>query len=301
MGNYMNSKESVQKAISVTEPFAIFSDSHVKVIKFLTYITSLYSVAVRAVDLHLAEVEAINTGVKLPQENNTNRVFDIEEKVTFVEEIQKDLWNVIMLTEDESYIAELLLCRIVESFLAYLSDLLILIFKTKPEILRSTKTEQLEFILQFQTMEELIAALSEKKANELAYQSLTDISKYFEDKLGLPIFDTVEAKELTCTLSEIRNVIVHARGTITSIFKKRLPNYSGEIGGKIALNLSEVAEHTDFLARLALNLDNQASSKFNLIKQPIDSSLEEVEYIQRNVAAFPEVSERLFRPISGKE
>src|SRR5713226_8225059 len=47
---------------------------------------------------------------------------------------------------------EMLLCRAVDSYINYLAGLLALIFRTRPETLRSGAQERLDFILQHSTM-----------------------------------------------------------------------------------------------------------------------------------------------------
>ena len=72
----------------------------------------------------------------------------------------------------KSLIGEIVLCRFVDSFLKYLIDLLALVFKNKPETMKSGQQETLEFILQFSTMEELIAAIAEKRVEEVSFYSM---------------------------------------------------------------------------------------------------------------------------------
>ena len=59
-------------------------------------------------------------------------------------------------------------CRSVDNYLVYLSELFALVFKTVPEMLRSKKTVTHEQILEHLTLDELMAAISDKRVQDLA-------------------------------------------------------------------------------------------------------------------------------------
>jgi len=59
-----------------------------------------------------------------------------------------------------SLLLELVLTRTVDNFLCFLSDLLALIYKAKPEMLRSSENEKLDFVLQFSDMDQLRSAVA---------------------------------------------------------------------------------------------------------------------------------------------
>ncbi|MDQ3686595.1 MAG: hypothetical protein M3430_13505 [Acidobacteriota bacterium] len=89
--------------------------------------------------------------------------------------------------------AELVLCRSIDNYLVYLSQLLALIFRTKPETLKSGEQERLDFILKHSSMDDLIGALAEKRVDKLAYMGMRDLARYFEEKLGLNCFHRLKA------------------------------------------------------------------------------------------------------------
>jgi hypothetical protein len=161
-------------------------------------------------------------------------------------------------------LAEFILCRAVDGFLTYLSALLSLIFRTKPETLKSAEQERVDFILQFQTMEEFITALAERRVNKLSYGGMRELAKYFEEKLGLKLTDTQEQLEAAVRLIEIRNIIVHNRGFVNGVFAKRVPDFSTPIGSRIKLELLETLPQAIYLVKLADQIDFRAVEKFNL-------------------------------------
>jgi len=68
----------------------------------------------------------------------------------------------------EPLLQEMVVVRFVDNFLCYLGELLALIFGTRPETLRSSEQERIDFVLQYDSMDELRAALAEKRVERLA-------------------------------------------------------------------------------------------------------------------------------------
>lgn len=69
-------------------------------------------------------------------------------------------------------ILQMMLCRAVDSFLTYISELLALTYRTKPEMLKSGETVRLDVILQYQAMEDLVSALVERRVSQLSFQGV---------------------------------------------------------------------------------------------------------------------------------
>ena len=65
--------------------------------------------------------------------------------------------------ENDRMLEELTITRTVDNYLSYISDLLALIYKSKPEMLKSEEEERLDFILSFDNLDELRNAIAEKK------------------------------------------------------------------------------------------------------------------------------------------
>ncbi len=89
-------------------------------------------------------------------------------------------------------LAELIHCRNVDNFLAYITDLLALIYHHRPEMLKSSEKVEVKFIMQFLSMDDLINALAEKRVQELSYKSFQDLHDYLSSKIGLPLVTTDE-------------------------------------------------------------------------------------------------------------
>ncbi len=159
---------------------------------------------------------------------------------------------------------QMLLCRFIDNFVAYVSDLLAAVLKTKPELLRSQETIKLDVLLKYKTMEEVVDHLAEEKVHELSYQGMRKISEYIADRLGLDLF--VDAVKLDAVVEwlEIRNLIVHNRGVVNRIFLSRLPNYKAKLGDTISLDGKMIYGTSDVLSEVVQSLDERAAVKFGL-------------------------------------
>jgi hypothetical protein len=73
----------------------------------------------------------------------------------------------------ELYFGQMAYCRIVDNALCYFKDVLSEVVLKEPRVLKSSKEkESYDFMLSFDTIEELKKALSDKKIKELFYGSI---------------------------------------------------------------------------------------------------------------------------------
>jgi hypothetical protein len=163
-------------------------------------------------------------------------------------------------------IAELVFCRLVDMYLAYLTRTLAEIFKQRPQTMHfdaEERAERLDFILQHSTMEELIQALAEKRVESLAYAGTRELASYF-NRMKLPLFLDEREATIAKQLIEVRNLIVHHNGTITDAFAKRLPGCPAAVGERVELSMLPVRAALLFLLKCVITLDERAVEKFGL-------------------------------------
>jgi hypothetical protein len=159
---------------------------------------------------------------------------------------------------------QMMLCRSVDNFLTYVSELLALIFQTRPEMLKSNETAKLEMILQFKTMDDLISALVEKRVSDLAYQGMGDLSKDLSRKIGFDLFEKQEDLERAVRIIEVRNLIVHNRAIVNRLFLSRLPGFTASLGDRVDMEGKAVLDDIEFLASSVSDIDKRAIEKFGL-------------------------------------
>jgi hypothetical protein len=93
--------------------------------------------------------------------------------------------NTEQLRQYRQIICENMLCRSVDNFLAYISDILRLAFLKKPDALRSGESITFNEVLSHSAMRDLIKYIVDKKVNELSYQGLNSISEHIRARLRM--------------------------------------------------------------------------------------------------------------------
>ena len=155
-------------------------------------------------------------------------------------------------------------CTEVDNYLAYLSDVMSLIFKTNPNTLKSGEQVSTEFILGFDSLEELVDALAEKRVDSLSYQGLDDLCNYFDERLGFKLFENIEYKSNAIRIIETRNLITHNRSVMNRKAIRKFPDFVEKPGEEIILNGDLLMENLLFLLSSAIDIDNRASQKFHI-------------------------------------
>jgi hypothetical protein len=178
--------------------------------------------------------------------------------------LEKGAGAVQHLRRHSQRLLQMFLVRICENFLVYVSDLLALIFITRPETLRSNEQVRLDFLLEYHSMEELVAALADRRVNALSYRGMREIAKDVQQRLGFEIFADEESLDHAIRIIEMRNLIVHNRATINSLFIGRLSEYAGKEGEQLKLSIATTLESADFLASCVKAVDARAIAQFGL-------------------------------------
>jgi hypothetical protein len=114
----------------------------------------------------------------------------------------------------------------VDNYMTYLSELLFLIFKQRPELLKlSSKEVRLSEILEYPTLDAFIAVQIERKVSLLSSLSLFKLEQYLNKTYGLTMFLSDQSKTFMNTMVETRNLIVHNRGIISQRFCSRVEGF----------------------------------------------------------------------------
>jgi hypothetical protein len=160
-------------------------------------------------------------------------------------------------------INEMLVCRVVDNFLAYIVGLLTEIFKQRPEALRSKETVTWEFVLGFDDTTALRHALAELKVDRLAYSGVEELAKKLEGDMNLELF-TPEEPPKAARAVEVRNLIVHNRGRVNVRSAKKAPELAPLVGQYLELSDSDVISMLQFLHGVVRRTDSIAIRKFGI-------------------------------------
>jgi|SRR5208337_2359712 len=182
----------------------------------------------------------------------------------------------VNLRRHEALICEMAVCRVVDNYLIYVSDLLALIFSARPETLKSSELVTLEFVLANRTTSQLINALVRRKVDQLSYQGMKELLDFCSNRLKFPLFKEQDDLIKAILLIETRNIIVHNRGLVNDTFLQRVKDSGLTKGDQIRLVWQEVLNYANFLSSSVSSLEYEARQKFG-IPQPIDKSKKTME------------------------
>jgi hypothetical protein len=186
-------------------------------------------------------------------------------RIAFEEALQRPDRRQEWFKAQQDLVVELLVVRVVDGFLTYLAQTLALVFRARPEMLRSEEQVRVDEVLRFDTMEELIAHLAERRVSSLAYKSLAELSDYLHRQLGFEMFTSDEDLSRASALVELRNLIVHNGRVVNARYLARVPGFQGTIGSKVPVD-ADTLEEAAFLTEVASRIDEQAAAKWGLAR-----------------------------------
>jgi len=141
---------------------------------------------------------------------------------------------------------EMGLCRCVDNYLCFLSDVVRQIHQWVPKSLGLETTQiTVEECLKFSTHDELIRYVIDKKITALSFDSIDRIRTYLKKQVGFDLFASDKVAEQVQLLNAYRNLIVHNRGMVDNRFLKMIEPL-------VASTYWKVGEQIDFGA---LNYD----------------------------------------------
>lgn len=235
----------------ITRPCESFFKSHSELINFIAFIGTL--------------TDHIDEGRKVAAKALYDYTSDEEEKKQYKEAMESSKGaQYVFLKSHKILLVELMLCRAVDNYLTYLAELMALIFRTKPETLKSGETIRLDEILNHESMAVLIDVLAERKVDRLSYQGMRQLSNYYSEHFGCILFETSSQLESAVRIVEMRNITVHNRGIVNSTFLSRVPSATEKLGDRISLPGALIIDYMEILAKSALTLDARARKKFKL-------------------------------------
>lgn len=167
---------------------------------------------------------------------------------------------------------EMTLTRVVDNYLAFVAELLALIFRTRPEALRSGEQVRVDFVLAHSSMEELIDALTERRVERLTYAGFQALHDDVERDLGFRLFPSDDELREAVRSVEIRNLIVHNRAVVNRRFLNRVSDPDLQLGGRLRLEPDEVSDVMALLANATNRADAGAAEKWGLPRRSIDLS-----------------------------
>jgi hypothetical protein len=166
--------------------------------------------------------------------------------------------------EYEKMLHEMILCKCVDIFNIYVSNILAMIYLKNPKTLSSSKQIDIKFILNHENMDELIYAIAEKKISELTYKSIEELNNIIFNEIGLQLIDDKSDLELLSMINAIRNLIVHSNSIIDNTFLRIVKGCNQTKGEALNLSSKDVYDWIVFIHSQSKIIDKKVSKKFSL-------------------------------------
>lgn len=170
-------------------------------------------------------------------------------------------------------LAELIFCRMVDNFLNYVSELMALIFETKPEMLKSDEKISIEEILEYPTREALLNALIERKVLALSFKGMIELNSDLARKIGFALFDDAADLKHAAILVEQRNLVTHNRGCVNRRYLERVSPTQLKLGDRLTFSIGPVKDDLAFLKRCLVHVDQRAQQKFCIPRNEPDPTV----------------------------
>jgi hypothetical protein len=100
----------------------------------------------------------------------------------------------------------LAIVKAIESCQTYVAEVLHLIYKKHPASVGGSEKVDFAFLLNFDSIEELVSAVVEQKVQALSYKSMADLETYVQKVHGFSLFANDDQEQHASWLVEIRNL-----------------------------------------------------------------------------------------------
>lgn len=161
----------------------------------------------------------------------------------------------------EAAFSEMTFCRTVDLFSIFLDELLLFVLKNQPESLKSNEKLTSEEVLSCSNMEEVIDTIARRKVREISYRSIKDRLNYFDEKLGFRLGLTPEHIKDITLLYECRNLLVHNKGIVNSIFKRKVGESSLQEGDVIDVDTDLASTSMQCISNAVKIIDSDITKK----------------------------------------
>ena len=173
--------------------------------------------------------------------------------------------DIIDIKTYEQFYGQMCYARTIDNVLTYFKEILSEVIIKNPNTLKSKETEKLDFILKFDSMNDLRVALSEKKIESLFYSGIDKIEAFFGDRLGIKLFKAEEDKKEFNQAVKNRNIIVHNRGKVNKEYLKDFPDTSFKLGDYLKYSYEDISRINILLLNFIAFLDYEIAQKFQLL------------------------------------
>lgn len=165
---------------------------------------------------------------------------------------------------------EMFFVRDIDNFEKYLVDLVRIVLKARPDLLKSSKKSlTLEEILNYKQIDDLVNDIVEKRVSELSYEGFSALKEWCEERgISIPI-NNMEV-EVVIEWIATRNIIAHNRGLVDRRYLRVTNSTKFKLNDQRTLQLDQdLFAAQKLLHSIVGKMDAEAANKFNLPTHPI--------------------------------
>jgi len=180
----------------------------------------------------------------------------------------------LRLNEHRQLQCQMLHNRSVDNFLTYISELMAAVYHKQPNLLKTKDMVAIEDVLKYETKEEFVVALAEKRVQDLAYKGIRELAETLSKSWGVRLFANETVLPILAYTVEIRNIIAHNRGIVNQTFLKRTKGLDlgielpTALGDPLLLDIDVVVTYLKFTLSSTFEIDKIVTAKFALPTQP---------------------------------
>ena len=215
----------------------------------------------------IPEINTLIVGYSQTGTNSKQRVSEHYQSILkLIDDLASILYpygaNVPTDNQEGKILSRILFSSYVDSFEAYLSDLLYEIFLANPASLKSQQNVTIEEVLNCSDMQEFIEYWSKQKISKLQKGSVKGFIKENKQFKDLNVIDDTEVSEIERIL-QIRHLYAHRNGIVDEKF---LQFFSGQfaINSEHQISIQEFCVKLLYLIEIIEKIDNSAKNKYNL-------------------------------------
>nr|WP_319401830.1 ATP-binding protein [uncultured Carboxylicivirga sp.] len=215
----------------------------------------------------IPEINTLIVGYSQTGTNSKQRVSEhFQSILKLIDDLASILYpngaNVPTDNQEGKILSRILFSSYVDSFEAYLSDLLYEIFLANPASLKSQQNVTIEEVLNCSDMQEFIEYWSKLKISKLQKGSVKGFIKENKQIKDLNVIDETEMSEIERIL-QIRHLYAHRNGIVDEKF---LQFFSGQyaLNSEHRISIQEFCVKLLYLIEIIEKIDNSAKNKYNL-------------------------------------
>lgn len=237
-----------EKKIGVTPAFKKLRDDYRQLTNWLIFTNNLS----KTTDSTLQVIAEI----LLPHES------DAEFKRTLEKSVRSGAGAVKRFRKFQPLLRELVTVRSVDSYLCYITEIIKLIHESTPELLSSDHKISYREIMEIYDLEEILDYMIERRVTDLAFKGIRQLNIELRKLHGFSLFAEDEDIAVVNRLIEIRNLLVHNRGTVNRRFLERTDSRKDKRDKRV--RLGSPADNMLILQLHAFSVDKRASKKFGI-------------------------------------